>query len=122
MDYIQKIRNLMDEKKIKNKDMAEVLNVSNNTLANWLNLRNPMPVPGYLSICEYFEVPPAYFFNSEKKPINYSKTQLSELQELKKENNMLKNQMSLLKDKLILAYEKLSSLPESNKMFNKNIS
>lgn len=100
MDYIQNIRSLINQKKTKTYDLASKVGVGPNTINNWLAERNPMPVNGYMRICEFFNVPYSYFLESNPNPPPASREDIGEIERLLKENNQLKDKIINLQEQV----------------------
>lgn len=64
--YLQKINDLISEKKVAKKDLAELLGKNRNTIKNYLEGHTPITVPDLYKIAEYCEVPVITFFLDEK--------------------------------------------------------
>jgi len=101
MDYIQNIKNLITEKKLKHYEIAPSIGVTPTTFSNWMSYKNPMPMNAYVALCDYLKLPYAYFFNDRpEKGDQIIKEDLNEIARLLRENNRLKDRVIELQDKL----------------------
>jgi transcriptional regulator with XRE-family HTH domain len=110
--YILNIRNLMKEKNIKVFEIAAILKVTSNTVSNWLNGNNPMPVHQLIKICDVLKVDYASIFENVR-PQDCSDENLDKILELERKLSELKDKIISLQDKL---FEKIE---EINKLSNK---
>jgi transcriptional regulator with XRE-family HTH domain len=103
MDYILNIKKIILEKKTKTYELANFLKVSPNTINNWLGERNPLPMPAYIGICDYYVVDYGYFLTDNMSEKKLKPQEMSEFEKIHKENNLLKDKIIRLQEEL---YEK----------------
>ncbi|MBQ7117168.1 MAG: helix-turn-helix transcriptional regulator [Clostridia bacterium] len=69
--YSQRIRDLREDKKKTQKEIAEVLKTTQSYYAQYENKHRPLPIEHLISLCKYYDVSPDYIlgFTNEAKPL-----------------------------------------------------
>ena len=71
MDYRQRLRDLREDNKKTQKDIAEILNTTQSYYAQYENRHRPLPIEHLIALCKYYNVSPDYIlgFTNEAKPL-----------------------------------------------------
>jgi len=75
MDYIQKIRELVEEKKITKRELSSKIQKNENTIANYFNKKTKLDVDTLIKIADILDVPVGWFFEKKNEQ---SKNKLNE--------------------------------------------
>lgn len=69
--YSQRIRDLREDKKKTQKEIAEVLNTTQSYYAQYENKHRPLPLEHLIALCKYYDTSPEYIlgFTNEAKPL-----------------------------------------------------
>lgn len=69
--YSQRIRDLREDNKKTQKDIAEFLNTTQSYYAQYENKHRPLPIDHLIALCKYYNVSPEYVlgFTNEAKPL-----------------------------------------------------
>lgn len=69
--YSQRIRDLREDNKKTQKDIAEILNTTQSYYAQYENRHRPLPIEHLIALCKYYDVSPDYIlgFTNEAKPL-----------------------------------------------------
>ncbi len=69
--YSQRIRDLREDKKKTQKEIAEVLKTTQSYYAQYENKHRPLPIEHLISLCKYYNVSPEYIlgFTNEANPL-----------------------------------------------------
>ncbi|MBE6775238.1 MAG: helix-turn-helix transcriptional regulator [Ruminococcaceae bacterium] len=69
--YSQRIRDLREDNKKTQKDIAEILNTTQSYYAQYENRHRPLPIEHLIALCKYYNVSPDYIlgFTNEAKPL-----------------------------------------------------
>ena len=69
--YSQRIRDLREDKKKTQKEIAEILNTTQSYYAQYENRHRPLPIDHLIALCKYYNVSPDYIlgFTNEIKPL-----------------------------------------------------
>lgn len=100
MNYLLNIRSLIKEKKVKVFVLAQHLEVTPNTISNWLHENNPMSVNNLIKICDYLNVPYASVFEDVISKKTYTSQERQNFLDLMKENSKLKDKIISLQERL----------------------
>lgn len=69
--YSQRIRDLREDNKKTQKDIAELLNTTQSYYAQYENKHRPLPIEHLITLCRYYNVSADYIlgFTNEAKPL-----------------------------------------------------
>lgn len=69
--YSQRIRDLREDNKKTQKDIAELLNTTQSYYAQYENKHRPLPIEHLITLCKYYDTSPDYIlgFTNEAKPL-----------------------------------------------------
>lgn len=69
--YSQRIRDLREDKKKTQKEIAELLKTTQSYYAQYENRHRPLPLEHLIALCKYYNVSPEYIlgFTNEAKPL-----------------------------------------------------
>ena len=69
--YSQRIRDLREDNKKTQKDIAELLNTTQSYYAQYENKHRPLPIEHLITLCRYYNVSADYIFGftNEAKPL-----------------------------------------------------
>lgn len=84
MDYILKIKDLLKEKNITQREFAKKINVTLTTVSNYLTKKTKIDIDTFIKIAKVLGVPVGYFFDEKKgsKEIDEFQKQIKNLKEL----------------------------------------
>lgn len=71
MNYAQRIRDLREDKDLKQKDLATILKTSQSYYAQYENSKRPLPIEHLITLCKYYNISADYIlgFTDEPKPL-----------------------------------------------------
>ena len=104
VDYLGKIKHLLEIKRIKNEELAAYLNKNRNTITNYLTGRTKIDVDTLIKIAEFLNVPVTYFFTQSKENLN---GEINENADLK-----LKMELEICKERLKAKEEQVETLKQ----------
>ena len=69
--YSQRIKDLREDKKKTQKEIAEILNTTQSYYAQYENEHRPLPLEHLITLCKYYDISPEYVlgFTNEVKPL-----------------------------------------------------
>lgn len=69
--YSQRIKDLREDKKKTQKEIAEILNTTQSYYAQYENGHRPLPLEHLITLCKYYNISPEYVlgFTNEVKPL-----------------------------------------------------
>ena len=71
MDYRQVFKNLREDNDLKQKDIADICNVSDATVGHWENQKRDMRIDCIIKLCKFYDVSADYVLGLSKcKNIN----------------------------------------------------
>lgn len=68
--YSQRIRDLREDRKIKQKEIAEILKTTQSYYAQYENKHRPLPIEHLITLCKFYDTSPEFilgFTNTAKK-------------------------------------------------------
>lgn len=66
--YSQRIRDLREDRKKTQKEVAEILKTTQSYYAQYENKHRPLPIEHLITLCEYYKTSPEYILGFTNKP------------------------------------------------------
>lgn len=66
-DYLEKLRELREDRDISQKTISEYLNIAQNTYSQYENGKREMPIHILVSLCKYYKVSSDYILGLSKR-------------------------------------------------------
>ena len=71
--YSKRIRDLREDKDLKQKDLATILKTTQSYYAQYENGHRPLPIEHLITICRYYNVSADYILGLIDEPISYKR-------------------------------------------------
>ena len=71
--YSKRIRDLREDKDLKQKDLATILKTTQSYYAQYENGHRPLPIEHLITICRYYNVSADYILGLIDEPVSYKR-------------------------------------------------